>query len=74
MQSSFYIIPPHKDIRKGQFDEAVFAADLGDIAAGCRARVVEDGALDLRPICQSTAPRIQPDWDDVPVTCLDLLG
>jgi hypothetical protein len=27
------IIPPHADIRKGHFDEAVFAADLGDVAA-----------------------------------------
>jgi hypothetical protein len=27
------IIPPHADIRKGHFDEAVFAADLGDVAS-----------------------------------------
>ena len=29
----FDIIPPHEDIRKGHFDEAIFAADLGDVAA-----------------------------------------
>ena len=23
---------PHRDIREGRFDEAVFAADLGDVA------------------------------------------
>ncbi len=34
MKNWFDIIPPHEDIRKGQFDEAVFAADLGDVAAG----------------------------------------
>lgn len=34
MKSWFDIIPPHEDIRKGHFDEAVFAADLGDVAAG----------------------------------------
>ena len=25
------IISPHKDIREGEFDEAIFAADLGDV-------------------------------------------
>ena len=32
MRNWYDIIPPHKDIRKGHFDEAVFAADLGDVA------------------------------------------
>jgi len=30
----FDIIPPHEDIRKGHFDEAIFAADLGDVVEG----------------------------------------
>jgi hypothetical protein len=34
MKNWFDIIPPHEDIRKGHFDEAIFAADLGDVAAG----------------------------------------
>ena len=34
MRNWFDIIPPHEDIRRGGFDEAVFAADLGDVAAG----------------------------------------
>jgi hypothetical protein len=34
MKNWFDLIPPHEDIRKGHFDEAVFAADLGDVAAG----------------------------------------
>ncbi len=34
MKNWFDIIPPHEDIRKGLFDEAIFAADLGDVAAG----------------------------------------
>jgi hypothetical protein len=34
MKNWFDIITPHEDIRKGHFDEAVFAADLGDVAAG----------------------------------------
>jgi hypothetical protein len=33
MKNWYDIIPPHADIRKGHFDEAVFAADLGDVAA-----------------------------------------
>ena len=32
MKNWFDIIPPHADIREGNFDEAVFAADLGDVA------------------------------------------
>lgn len=33
MKNWFDIIRPHEDIRKGDFDEAVFAADLGDVVA-----------------------------------------
>jgi hypothetical protein len=34
MKNWFDIITPHEDIRKGHLDEAVFAADLGDVADG----------------------------------------
>ena len=34
MRSWYDIITPHEDIRKGEFDEAIFAADLGDVAQG----------------------------------------
>lgn len=34
MRNWFDIITPHADIRKGHFDEAVFAADVGDVADG----------------------------------------
>ena len=34
MKNWYDIIPPHEDIRKGNFDEAVFAADLGDVYDG----------------------------------------
>jgi hypothetical protein len=34
MKSWYDIISPHADIRKGEFDEAIFAADLGDVASG----------------------------------------
>lgn len=34
MRNWFDIIRPHEDIRKGDFNEAVFAADLGDVHAG----------------------------------------
>ncbi|MBE7469119.1 MAG: ATP-binding protein [Anaerolineales bacterium] len=34
MRNWFDIITPHADIRKGYFDEAVFAADVGDVADG----------------------------------------
>jgi predicted AAA+ superfamily ATPase len=34
MQNWFDIITPHEDIRKGHFDEAVFAAKLGDVTSG----------------------------------------
>lgn len=34
MRNWFDIIKPHSDIQKGHFDEAVFAADVGDVADG----------------------------------------
>lgn len=34
MRNWFDIVTPHQDIREGNFDEAVFAADLGDVVAG----------------------------------------
>lgn len=34
MRNWFDIITPHEDIRKGDFNEAVFAANLGDVAHG----------------------------------------
>ncbi|MBS1253271.1 MAG: hypothetical protein MAG451_02320 [Anaerolineales bacterium] len=34
MKNWFDIAVPHEDIRQGDFDEAVFAADLGDVVAG----------------------------------------
>lgn len=34
MQNWYDLIQPHEDIRKGNFDEAVFAADIGDVAVG----------------------------------------
>ncbi len=45
MRNWFDIIPPHADIRKGHFDEAVFAADLGDVAAGTAAPDYRDPYL-----------------------------
>ncbi|MBN1920387.1 MAG: ATP-binding protein [Anaerolineae bacterium] len=45
MRNWFDIIPPHEDIRKGHFDEAVFAADLGDVAAGVAAPDYRDPYL-----------------------------
>lgn len=39
MKNWFEIAVPHRDIREGDFDEAVFAADLGDVHAG---RAAED--------------------------------
>jgi predicted AAA+ superfamily ATPase len=39
MSNWFDIARPHEDIRRGDFDEAVFAADLGDVAVG---RAAED--------------------------------
>ncbi len=40
MKNWFDIIPPREDIRKGQFGEAVFAADLGDVAAAWPRRTI----------------------------------
>jgi hypothetical protein len=34
MKSWYDLIPPHEDIKKGDFDEAVFAADVSDVASG----------------------------------------
>jgi hypothetical protein len=34
MRNWYDIIQPHADIRKGNFDEAVFAADIGDVTDG----------------------------------------
>lgn len=34
MKAWHEVIVPHADIRKGQFDESVFAADLSDVVAG----------------------------------------
>lgn len=34
MKNWYEVITPHEDIRRGHFDEAVFAADLGDVATG----------------------------------------
>jgi predicted AAA+ superfamily ATPase len=34
MKNWFDIIQPHEDIRRGDFDEAIFAADLGDVVDG----------------------------------------
>ncbi len=34
MKNWFDIIPPHADIRNGNFDEAIFAADVGDVVTG----------------------------------------
>jgi len=34
MSNWFDIIQPHEDIRRGDFDEAIFAADLGDVLDG----------------------------------------
>lgn len=34
MYNWYDVIQPHADIRKGSFDEAVFAADIGDVAGG----------------------------------------
>ena len=35
------VVQPHEDIRKGNFDESVFAADLGEVIKG-------RGAIDYR--------------------------
>lgn len=48
MKNWFEIAVPHEDIRKGGFDEAVFAADLGDVAAGRAAPDYNDPFLFYR--------------------------
>jgi hypothetical protein len=45
MKNWFDIIHPHEDIRKGHFDEAVFAADLGDVISGTAAPDYNDPYL-----------------------------
>ncbi len=34
MKPWWQVVTPHKDIREGRFDEAIFAADLGDVVSG----------------------------------------
>ena len=34
MLTWYDVIEPHEDIKKGNFDEAIFAAKLGDVALG----------------------------------------
>lgn len=48
MKNWFDIAVPHEDIRKGGFDEAVFAADLGDVAEGRAAPDYNDAYLFFR--------------------------
>ncbi|MFQ5537797.1 MAG: ATP-binding protein [Gemmatimonadota bacterium] len=48
MKNWFDIAVPHEDIRKGGFDEAVFAADLGDVADGRAASDYGDAYLFYR--------------------------
>jgi len=48
MKNWFEIAVPHEDIRKGGFDEAVFAADLGDVASGRAAPDYKDPYLFYR--------------------------
>jgi len=45
IKSWYDVIHPHEDIRKGYFDEAVFAADLGDVIAGTAAPDYNDPYL-----------------------------
>lgn len=48
MKNWFDIVLPHEDIRKGGFDEAVFAADLGDVDLGRAAPDYNDAFLFFR--------------------------
>ena len=34
MSTWYDLVEPHEDIKKGNFDEAIFAAKLGDVALG----------------------------------------
>jgi len=45
IHSWYDVIRPHEDIRKGHFDEAVFAADLGDVINGVAAPDYNDPYL-----------------------------
>jgi len=45
MKTWYEIIPPHEDIRVGDFDESVFAADLGDVVAGTAKQDYKDPYL-----------------------------
>ena len=42
------IVDPHEDIRKGRFDESIFAADLGEVLAGRGALEYRDPELFLK--------------------------
>ena len=68
MKNWFDIIPSHGDIRKGHFDEAVFAADLGDVAAG---------TAPLRPNAESvpgSAEAARPEQVLIQVEDLEWIG
>lgn len=41
----YELIKPHEDIRKGEFDKAIFAADLGDVASGAAPQDYRDPYL-----------------------------
>jgi hypothetical protein len=45
MKSWYEIIPPHEDIKHGDFDEAIFAADLADVHAGVAPEDYRDAYL-----------------------------
>jgi hypothetical protein len=45
MKTWYEIIPPHEDIRKGDFDESIFAADLGDVVSGAAKQDYKDPYL-----------------------------
>ena len=42
MKNWFDIVAPHEDIRTGDFDESIFAADLADVASGTAPRDYSD--------------------------------
>lgn len=48
MKKWFDIIEPHEDIKKGDFTEAVFAADLEDVASGNAPEVYNDPYLFMK--------------------------
>jgi hypothetical protein len=45
MRSWYDVISPHEDIKRGEFDEAIFAADLGDVASGAAPQDYRDPYL-----------------------------